>query len=225
MGSDEKGSRSAVTTQKTPGLATTSLVCGIAGLALFFIPFVGFLLGLAALTSGVVSRKNIIGEGLTKGRGVATAGFSLGIAGTVVGVLVILIFIPNYLNISRRPVDNPTRRNMQRVQWALDSFADAGDGRYPAYKNDKDPNGCPLSRTIPAIDEYGMQNPFHRRAIKIVLMNETFAFPGDTVTIPIAPGDIRVYSDGKKYLIMGGSREGKSLSYRIRSWGDGEREP
>lgn len=69
--------------------STISLVCGILGLVAPFIPVVGYfslVFSIVAIVLGVKARK------LTEGQknGMATAGFVLGIIGTVLGGLMIV---------------------------------------------------------------------------------------------------------------------------------------
>ena len=66
--------------------ATASLVCGILSL---LIPFVGLALGIVAIIFGNKARKRLPDAE----KGMATAGFALGIAGTVYSVFVIIMII------------------------------------------------------------------------------------------------------------------------------------
>jgi hypothetical protein len=71
--------------QKTNGMATASMICGIVGLLLFTI-----ILSPLALIFGFVSRNQIARSGgAQKGKGFSTAGIVLGIIG--IALIVILI--------------------------------------------------------------------------------------------------------------------------------------
>lgn len=73
------------------GFAVTGLVLGILSLVLFFIPFLGILLGLLGLIFGGVGigRANRVG----KGKGMAVAGLVMGILGLLLGLSWILLIV------------------------------------------------------------------------------------------------------------------------------------
>ena len=69
------------------GLAIASMICGIVGVACFFI-CLGVILGPAAAIMGFVSRQRIASSGgMLGGGGMAMAGLILGIVGFVVSVI------------------------------------------------------------------------------------------------------------------------------------------
>ena len=70
---------------RTNGMAIAALVCGIGGFFVFPASF-------AAVVLGHVARREILRTG-EAGSGMATAGLILGYIGTVIGVLLVLVFI------------------------------------------------------------------------------------------------------------------------------------
>jgi len=203
--------------KKTPGQAISSLVFGILGLVLFFLPVIGLLLGITAIVSGALARRKISRNMVKKGKGIAIAGFNLGIIDTIIGVLLIMFFVPNYLNMNRKALDFTVLSHMRRVQSVLDQFADSTKGVYPTLISDKNPNGCKLSELIPAINDEEMKSPYNHKPTNILLMSKSTVFPTTNEAVDILPGDIRVYSNGKEYLILAGGRDGKPLTYRLKS--------
>jgi hypothetical protein len=202
---------------KPPGQATSGLVFGILGLVLFLLPLIGLLLGLAALASGASARNKIKRAGNTIGKGRANAAFVLGIVDTVIGVLVLMIVIPNYLNMGRRSFDYTTLNNMHNIQLTLEDFADSTKGIYPTSMKDNDTNASKLSDLVPFFHDDELQNPYSHKPCNVLIMNKSTVFPADNEMVDIPPGDIRVYSNGKEYLILGGGNEGKPLTKRLRS--------
>jgi hypothetical protein len=73
------------------GLAVAGLVMGILALVLFWIPFLGILLGLLGLIFGGVGigRANKVG----KGKGMAIAGLVMGILGVLLGLAWIFLIV------------------------------------------------------------------------------------------------------------------------------------
>ena len=73
------------------GLAVAALVLGILSLVLFFIPFLGILLGLLGLIFGGIGigRANRVG----KGKGMAVAGLVMGILGLLLGLTWIFLIV------------------------------------------------------------------------------------------------------------------------------------
>jgi hypothetical protein len=67
------------------GNATASLVCGILGC---LIPFVGVVLGIIGIVLGASARKRLPDNE----RGMAAAGFVMGIVGTIYSVIILIIF-------------------------------------------------------------------------------------------------------------------------------------
>lgn len=72
------------------GPAVASLVLGIVGLALLFIPFAGVLLGILAVAFGFMGLKRA--EATGGGRGLAIAGLVLGIVAAAFGLLFVVVF-------------------------------------------------------------------------------------------------------------------------------------
>jgi hypothetical protein len=73
------------------GLAVAGLVMGILSLVLFWIPFLGILLGLLGLIFGGIGigRANKVG----KGKGMAIAGLVMGILGVLLGLAWIFLLV------------------------------------------------------------------------------------------------------------------------------------
>jgi Domain of unknown function (DUF4190) len=76
------------TTTRTSGKAIASLVLGIISLFLF-----GVIAGVLAIIFGVQARREIEADPSVGGRGLATAGLTLGIIGVVLWAIIILIWI------------------------------------------------------------------------------------------------------------------------------------
>ena len=97
---------------ETNGLAVASLVCGILGVVLPFIPLIPSLL--AVIFSGRAKRQIDGSGGLQTGRGLAVAGQVLGWVGIVlvlVGILglVALFAVADVSNVEISPVQDPIR--------------------------------------------------------------------------------------------------------------------
>jgi len=78
--------------KKTSGLAIASLVLGIFSVLLGWIPFFGWILVILAILFGVLALINI-NKGLNSGRGLAFAGFVLGIIGFILALILMISFI------------------------------------------------------------------------------------------------------------------------------------
>lgn len=72
------------------GPAIASLVLGIVGIALLFIPFAGIVLGILAVAFGYMGLKRA--EATGGGRGLAIAGLVLGIVAVAFGLLFVVVF-------------------------------------------------------------------------------------------------------------------------------------
>ena len=72
------------------GPAIASLVLGIVGIALGFVPFAGILLGILAVASGSMGLKRA--EATGDGRGLAIAGLVLGIIAAASGLMFVVVF-------------------------------------------------------------------------------------------------------------------------------------
>ena len=78
---------------RTDGLAIASLICGIVGIACFFI-CLGVVLGPVAAIMGFISRQRIASSGGTlAGGGLAMAGLILGVVGFAVSVIWFFYFV------------------------------------------------------------------------------------------------------------------------------------
>ncbi len=78
---------------ETDTQATVSLVIGIAGLVTGWLCCIAYFVSPVAIYLGYASKKRIAeSDGRLKGTGMATAGFVLGIIGTVLGILVFVFF-------------------------------------------------------------------------------------------------------------------------------------
>jgi hypothetical protein len=86
-------------TKRNEGLATASLVTGIASMLCC-----GLFTGILAIVMGVVSRRRIAASaGTLGGRGLATAGVALGIAGSVVWTSITIFAILFFLTLGHPP--------------------------------------------------------------------------------------------------------------------------
>jgi hypothetical protein len=78
---------------RTDGLAIASLICGIVGIACFFI-CLGVVLGPVAAIMGFISRQRVASSGGTlAGGGLALAGLILGVVGFAVSVIWFFFFV------------------------------------------------------------------------------------------------------------------------------------
>ena len=79
------------------GLAVAGLVMGILGLVLFWIPFLGILLGILGLIFGGIGigRANKVG----KGKGMAVAGLVMGILGLLLGLAWIFLLVGTRMHV------------------------------------------------------------------------------------------------------------------------------
>jgi len=77
---------------RTSGLAIASLVCGICSLVLFWVPVLGFLLGILAIIFGGVAISQTRRDPDLRGRGMAIAGLVCGIVG-ILGWVILIVWI------------------------------------------------------------------------------------------------------------------------------------
>ena len=73
--------------EKSNGFGIASLICGIAGLCGFLMPYLAIFVSVLAIVFSVLQKKN-------NPNGMATAGLVLGIIGIVLNVLFLLILLP-----------------------------------------------------------------------------------------------------------------------------------
>lgn len=74
--------------------AIVSLVLGIAGLVLFWVPLIGLVLGIVALVLGLKAKKDSEQQpSVYGGKGLALAGLILGVISTVLGLLYLIYWI------------------------------------------------------------------------------------------------------------------------------------
>jgi thiol:disulfide interchange protein len=78
-----------VETGQTSGVAVGALVCGILGLVLCWVPVVGLILAIVATVLGGKGRKTLP-EGK---KGMALAGFIIGIIGLIIGIIYLIWWI------------------------------------------------------------------------------------------------------------------------------------
>ena len=92
-------------------MGTTSLVLGILGLVLFWVPFGGLLLGISALATGVAAR-NRVKRGQANNGGVARAGIVLGIVATIIGtaIAVWMVYVMVDYNLCLGNAGTPSER-------------------------------------------------------------------------------------------------------------------
>lgn len=74
----------------TSGLAIASLVLGILSLFLWFIPFIGQILPIAAIVFGAVGLHKIKLDNTLTGKGMAIAGIIIGVVSLIISILAIL---------------------------------------------------------------------------------------------------------------------------------------
>jgi hypothetical protein len=79
-----------VESKRTSGMAVASLVLGICALVLFWIPWLGFLLGILAIIFGGLALSQIRKEPSLGGQGMAVAGLVCGIIGIAIWLILII---------------------------------------------------------------------------------------------------------------------------------------
>lgn len=83
-----------VPAQTNNGLALTSMICGIAGLALMFFCGIGFLPAVAGLITGFIARNQINQSGgVQGGSGMALTGIITGAAAVGLSILFIVLYL------------------------------------------------------------------------------------------------------------------------------------
>lgn len=85
--------------KKTSGLAITSLIMGIFSVLLGWIPFFGWIFVTLAIVFGIIALTKI-NQGLFSGRGLAMAGFILGVIGLILAVVVMISSIISFMHSS-----------------------------------------------------------------------------------------------------------------------------
>ncbi|MGH2662450.1 MAG: DUF4190 domain-containing protein [Actinomycetota bacterium] len=77
---------------QTNGLAIAGMVCGILGVVLFWIPYLGIILGILGLVFGFLGRNRAVQLGGV-GQGMAMAGIVTGAVAVVAGILWIIFIV------------------------------------------------------------------------------------------------------------------------------------
>ncbi|UCC94419.1 MAG: DUF4190 domain-containing protein [Candidatus Omnitrophota bacterium] len=117
-------------TKKTVGVAIASLVCG----CFFFIPFLNFLSGLAAVILGIVALVTISkNKDSLKGNGLAIGGIVLGSIGLILTPVIMMfaaIAIPNFMRARMVAQESAATASLQTISAASQVYY-ADKGRYP----------------------------------------------------------------------------------------------
>jgi len=144
------------TQRKTLGLAIASLVLG----CFFWIPLLGFLLGMVALILGIVALVQINkNKAQLKGEGLAIAGIVMGglsvIMIPIVGMLA-AIAIPNLLRARVVANDAMAKAHFNSMRSALELYVLDNDGNYPMSAGElTTAGGDPILPTSPEDSEAG----------------------------------------------------------------------
>ncbi|MCD9622346.1 DUF4190 domain-containing protein [Rhabdothermincola salaria] len=81
---------------KNDGLAVGALIAGIASLLCGIAGILGVVLGPTAITMGVLARRRVAASGgRVRGEGLGTAAIAMGVIGTTVSIVYLIIFIRN----------------------------------------------------------------------------------------------------------------------------------
>lgn len=180
---------------------------------LFFIAF--FLLlfaGVTGLVLSAIARNEIKRDTSLRGYGVAKAGFFLGI-GMIIAFLGIWT-ITGAVSYHRHHAAASVKQNMHRVQLAMEDFAHLSDGQYACAMDDITETNVKFSDLI----SRELRNPFTKEQTNVKFMPTGTPFPLQHDEVDIPPGEIYVYCDGSKYVILGGGKEGVALSLRLSNF-------
>ena len=205
-----------VTSKGSSGFAIAGFVCGLVGI----IPYFGFILGILAIIFSSIARNEIKTKNIKTGGGLAIVGLILGIVDLLIGLLIIAaIAIPNFISMQQRAQDASVKSQMHMVQIAMEDFStQKSGGSYPISMDSQTDDGKTFRELLPG--KKIMINPFTKLPTSIKFFNVKgglYHFPDDSEVPNIPPGDIDVYSDGLKYYILGGGKNGQALSLRLTS--------
>ena len=122
--------------KQTLGVAVASLICG----CFFFIPFLGLLLGVAAIVLGIVALVKISNDKEKYGgKGLAISGIVMGaIAILMIPVIALLaaIAIPNLLRAKISANDALAQSTLRTLATASETYATVNKGQYPLSVQD-----------------------------------------------------------------------------------------
>lgn len=188
------------------GLAIASFVCGTAA----FVP----LAGIAALALGIMARRRLRQErGKVWGGGFATAGILLGAFGTaltVFAIIVGLIVLPGYRQELEARRESLVRGNMKAVQSAIEEFRLWTGGACPLRWHDVDARG---KRFVELLSD-DLVNPFTGEIGSERFIDfEAWPPPEGYSEMQIGAGEIIVYGDRDRYMVVGGGADGAPLIY------------
>jgi hypothetical protein len=197
-----------MTSRPLSGLAVASFICGTA----FFVPFVA----IVALVLGIVSRRKLGAEGADRsGAGFATAGIVLGAFGTSLTLLAIsvgLAVLPGVQREAEARREMEVRNNMKVVQEAIEEFSLLSFGIYPTGWNDTAGEGkmfielLPDSLANPCTGEIRPEQFIHF---------DLWPPPDGYQEAKIGAGEIIIYSDVYRYMIIGGGADGSPMIYAL----------
>lgn len=75
---------------RTSGLAIAALVCGICSLVFFWVPWLGFLLGILAIVFAAIAMSQTGKDPQLRGRGMAIAGLVCAIVGIALWIIILV---------------------------------------------------------------------------------------------------------------------------------------
>ena len=109
--------------------------------------------------------------------------------------------------------------NMRIVKMHLEYFAMKRiEGTYPTSMHDKTISGGMFSELIYNFSKKRhFENPYTNRIPNVIFIYTSKILPKRSDTISIPPGDIYIFCDGTEYIILGGGKNGTSLSFCLTS--------
>jgi hypothetical protein len=188
------------------GLAMASFICGTAA----FVP----LAGIAALALGVMARRRLRQQrGEVWGAGFATAGILLGAFGTALMVFAIiagLVFLPGYRQEVEARKESLVRSNMKEVQSAIEEYRLWTGGACPLRWHDVDARG---KKFVELLSD-DLVNPFSGEIGSERFIDfEAWPPPEGYSEMRIGAGEIIIYGDRDRYMVVGGGVDGAPLVY------------
>jgi len=144
----------------------------------------------------------------------------------VISVVVIFSVIVTLLNIYRCSSDiekaalhSTVMTQMNIVRLAMEDFATENDDVYPCSFSDTTKNGKKFQEFISEnlFSFHDTLNPYTKRHTDVIFKGKLFPDMHGVIRIP--PGDIFIFCNGSKFMILGGREDGKSLSLRLTDRG------
>lgn len=200
--------------------AIAGFTCGLLGFLFFLIVPLSILLGILAIILSSIALSQIKRNKYTTGTGLGVAGLVLGIIDLVViGIIGTLIFIaiaiPSFMTMSNKGKESSVKANMHTVQLTIEDWSTLSNGRYPTSMGDI---ATSSRETFSELFPGAMTNPFTNEPLNIKFMTETEPFPTEYEQITIPPGEIYIFCNGIKYVILGGGKDRESLPLHLTNY-------